>query len=258
MRFIDRAGHRYERLVALERLPAKSKTDTNARWFCRCDCGRSTVAYGQDLDRCKVKSCGCLNAERIMQHGMSDTPVYAVWQAMLQRCENPKAQGYENYGGRGISVCEKWHTFEGFFKEMRNPAPGYSLDRIDNDGNYCKENCRWALTKQQANNKRKNRRIEFNGETKTLAEWADHVGIGWFTLRSRLDVYGWSVEKTLTTPSTLAVLYEFRGRKQTLRKWSDESGINLETLSARVRKLGWPIDRALTEAIASKDIKRKT
>jgi len=258
MRVIDRTGHRYERLVALERLAAKSKTDTNARWICRCDCGIATVAYGQDLARGKVKSCGCLNAERIMQHGMSGTPVYAVWQAMLQRCENPKAQSYENYGGRGISVCEKWHTFEGFWIDMKNPPRGYSLDRIDNDGNYCKENCRWALTKQQANNKRKNRRIEFNGETRTLAEWAEKTGLGWSTLRTRLDNYGWTVKKTLTTPATLAAIYKFKGRKKTLREWSEETGINYETLSARVRKLGWPIDRALTEAIASKDIKRKT
>lgn len=252
MRVIDRTGHRYERLVALERLPAKSRTDTNARWFCRCDCGRSTVAYGQDLARGKVKSCGCLNAERIMQHGMSHLHVYAVWQAMLQRCENPNAQSYENYGARGISVCEKWHKFEGFFADMGNRPSGYSLDRIDNDGDYCKENCRWAVTKQQANNQRRNRCIDFNGERLTLSEWADRTGLGWSTIRNRLDQYGWSVEKALTTPPTLAALYEFNGRKQTLREWSVECRIDLETLVSRVRKLGWSIDRALTEAVASK------
>ena len=249
MKVIDRTGQRYVRLVALERLPAKSKTDTNARWFCRCDCGVGVVAYGQDLQKGKVKSCGCLNAERIMQHGMSNTHVYAVWQAMLQRCENPNAQRYSDYGGRGISVCQGWHRFEAFFADMGNRPKGYSLDRIDNDGNYRKDNCRWALTKQQANNKRINRIIEFNGEKRTLAEWAERVGLGWYTLRSRLDVYGWNIEKSLTTPSTLAALYEFDGRKQTLRQWSEEMSIPLETLSSRIRKLGWAVDRALKEPI---------
>lgn len=255
MRVIDRKGQRYGRLVAVERLPAKSIKDTNARWFCRCDCGRSTVSYGQDLARGRTKSCGCLNAERRMQHGMAGTHVYAVWQAMLQRCENPNAQRFEDYGGRGIKVCPKWHRFEGFFADMGNRKPGFSLDRIDNDGDYCKENCRWAVTTVQANNTRRNRVIEFNGEKLTIAQWAERKCLAWYTIRARLDQYGWSVEKTLTTPATLAILYEFDGRKQALREWAVETGIGLETLSYRVRKSGWPIGRALTEPVHFKSHK---
>lgn len=247
MRLIDRTGLRYGRLVAVERLPAKSKTDTNARWFCRCDCGRGTVAYGQDLAREKVKSCGCLNAERIMQHGMAGTHVYHVWKAMRQRCENPKAQRYADYGGRGIRVCDEWKSFERFFSDMGNRPKGYSLDRIDNDGGYNKANCRWATTKQQNNNNRRNRIVELNGEKRTIAEWADRVGLDWTTIRNRLDIHGWSVEQALSAPVKGAELFEHRGRKQTLREWSEETGINLDTLRSRIGKLGWSIERALTE-----------
>lgn len=247
MRLIDRTGDRYGRLTVIERLPAKSKTDTNARWYCRCDCGRSTVAYGQDLERGKVKSCGCLNAERIMQHGYSGRHVYGVWQAMRQRCENPKAQRYADYGARGIRVCDEWRRFENFLADMGDRPQGYSLDRIDNDGPYSKENCRWTISKVQNNNKRDSRVIEFRGEKRTLAEWADHLGLEWSSLRGRIDRYGWDLERALTTPPTVTKLYEFNGKTLSLRDWAVESGIPLETLRSRVSKLKWSIDRALTE-----------
>lgn len=255
MRVIDRTGERYGRLVAVERLPAKSKTDTNARWFCRCDCGQSTVSYGQDLARGRTKSCGCLNREQHLQHGMAGTHVYAVWQMMLQRCENPNSQAYENYGARGIKVCPEWHRFEQFFADMGNRRSGFSLDRINNDGDYCKENCRWAVTSQQLNNTRRNRVLELNGEKLTIAQWAERKGFKWTTIRTRLDQYGWSVEKALTTPPMLAESFKFKGRKQTLREWSDETGINIEVLRSRVRKMGWSISRALTEPIRFKSHK---
>lgn len=252
MRVIDRTGLRYGRLVALERLPAKSKKDTNARWICRCDCGNPAVAYGQDLQRGKVKSCGCLNAERIRQHGMAHTPEYAIWQAMRQRCENPESDAWDNYGGRGITVCAEWGKFERFFADVGPKLPGQSLNRIDNDGGYCKENCEWTSTIVQANNTRRNRVMEFNGERRTLAEWAKWAGLTWYTLRSRLDNYGWSLERALTNPAETATLYEFQGKALSLRQWAQEAEMDYETLSARIRKLGWSVERALTEPIAHK------
>jgi hypothetical protein len=246
MRLIDRTGDRYERLTVVERLAAKSKTDTNARWLCRCDCGMAVVAYGQDLGRGKVKSCGCLNAERIMQHGMSQLPVYHVWRQMRQRCENPTAQRYADYGGRGIKVCERWGKFENFIADMGHPAPGMSLDRIDANGGYCKENCRWADDVRQANNKRNNRVLDFNGEKRTIAEWAEKLGVEWSIIRNRLDNYGWSVERALTTPISGAAVYEFEGRSQTLQAWADEKGIHIDTLRSRLNKLNWPLEKALS------------
>ncbi len=257
MRVIDRTGRRYGRLVAIERLPPRSKKDTNARWICRCDCGNAAVAYGQDLESGKVKSCGCLNRARIKQHGMADAPEYAIWQAMRQRCENPRSQSWANYGGRGIKVCAEWKTFQQFYADMGPKLPGQSLHRIDNDGDYCKANCAWVSIDTQANNTRRNRILEFKGERHTLAEWAKRAGLTWFTLRTRLDYYGWPLERALTEPPTYAALYEFRGKKLTLRQWASVSGVDYETLSSRIRKLHWPIDKALTEPITRKRRSKK-
>ena len=183
---------------------------------------------------------------------MAGAPEYAIWQAMRQRCENPRAQSWVNYGGRGIKVCAEWKKFEKFFADMGRKLPGQSLNRIDNDGDYRKENCEWADIDTQANNTRRNRILEYKGEKRTLAEWAKWSGLTWFTLRTRLDYYGWPLERALTEPANTAMLYVFRGRKLTLRQWADVSGIDYETLSARVRKLKWPIDRALTTPVSHK------
>ena len=185
MRLIDRTGDRYARLTVLERLPAKSKTDTNARWFCRCDCGRSTVAYGGDLERGKVKSCGCLNAERIMQHGMSQLPVYAVWQAMVQRCTNPNHNGYRNYGGRiSVTVCERWRRdpwafAEDIYREIGPRPEGrdengrvlYELDRTNNDrGYWCGRCAECAGNGQDAINVRWSDKVTQRANQRTIAD----------------------------------------------------------------------------------------
>lgn len=200
MRLTDRLGQRYGRLLVTERAPNKSETDTNARWKCLCDCGRETVQYGQDLKKGKVISCGCWNEEKRFKHGLADTPVHRVWIGMRSRCNNPKTREYANYGGRGIKVCERWDSFENFVADMGIRPEGYSIDRINNDGNYEPSNCRWATTTQQLNNRRVNRVLELNGERKTIGEWSAKLGIGWHTIRSRVDRYGWTIEKALTTP----------------------------------------------------------
>lgn len=200
MKLTDRLGQRYGRLLVTERAPNKSATDTNARWKCVCDCGRETVQYGQDLKKGKVISCGCWNDEKRYKHGMAKTAIYNIWQHIHQRCENPKDAAYENYGGRGIKVCERWNSFENFVADMGIRPTGYSIDRINNDGNYEPSNCRWATTKQQLNNRRNNRVLELNGERKTVAEWADQLGVKYDLIRNRVDRYGWSIERALTTP----------------------------------------------------------
>lgn len=199
MRLIDRTGQRYGRLVVLERGPKpNSPKDTNARWLCQCDCGKTTVAYGQDLKRGKVVSCGCWNEEKRTKHGMYATHVNSVWRQMLDRCRNPKNPRYADYGGRGISVCERWHDFSNFIADMGDRPKGYTLERINNAAGYSPENCKWATYSEQLNNRRNSRLIEFNGKSQTMAEWAKETGIGWHTLRQRLDRLGWSVERALT------------------------------------------------------------
>lgn len=195
MRIIDRLGQRYERLVVTGRAPNKSERDTNARWHCKCDCGRMVIAYGQDLARGKFKSCGCLNAQRILKHGMARTRVYRVWKGMLSRCRT----GHKNYGARGITVLPEWEDFEVFYRDMGEPPKGGWIERIDNDGPYCKSNCKWARRKEQLNNTRRTHLLTAFGKTQSMAQWADEYGLNWYTLRTRING-GWSTEDALTEP----------------------------------------------------------
>ena len=196
---VNRIGEKYGRLTVISR---GENYRGNAQWVCKCDCGsgKRVVALGNDLRRGKVKSCGCWNAERIVSHGQSRSPVYRVWLQMIQRCENPNDAAFHHYGARGISVCPEWHSFEAFIADMGVRPKGYSLDRIDNDGNYQPGNCRWATTKQQLNNTRRNRVYEFNGRKQSLEAWCDELGIKPQALNARLNTYGWPIERALTEP----------------------------------------------------------
>lgn len=200
MKLIDRKGERYERLTVIDRAPNASKRDTNARWVCRCDCGRSIIAYGMDLRKEKVKSCGCLNAERIHKHGMSRTLIYGVWKQMFQRCRNPKDPSFHNYGGRGINVDQNWERFENFYRDMGTPPPKHSLERKNNNGPYSKENCVWATAKQQRNNTRFNRYLTAFGRTQTIGQWSAEFGNPWKRIRSRIEKFCWTPEDAVSLP----------------------------------------------------------
>jgi hypothetical protein len=132
---------------------------------------------------------------------MFGTPLYNVWAAMKYRCGNPRCSSYPSYGGRGITVCDRWrNSFEAFLADMGSTyGPGLSLDRIDNDSGYSPENCRWVTMHQQAGNKRNNHNLSLEGETHTIAEWSRITGISDLTIDKRLRL-GWSVERALTTP----------------------------------------------------------
>lgn len=203
MRLIDRVGDRYGRLTVLERAAnSANPKDTNARWLCQCDCGSTSIAYGNDLARGKVSSCGCWNKERIFKHGLSRSRMKTIYAGIHQRCGNVNEPSYHNYGGRGITVCARWSGSDGlvnFVADMGQRPNGYSIDRIDNDKGYSPDNCRWATMSQQLNNRRNNRVIEFRGEKKTMSEWAKSTGYGFDNLRNRIDRYGWSIERALTT-----------------------------------------------------------
>lgn len=203
---IDISGQRFGRLIAIRpdnsKRPAKS---TRLYWLCKCDCGNYTVTSGVDLRKGKVRSCGCLHDEltsqRFYKHGQSGTKLNMVWLSMKQRCGNPHSKDFPNYGCRGIKVCRQWlNSFQSFYDwAMANGYhEGLSIDRINVDGNYEPQNCRWVSMKTQANNERKNHIISFKGETHTLSEWAEITGQTQSTLSARINNYGWPLERALT------------------------------------------------------------
>ncbi len=201
----DLTGQRFGRLTVLE-LGEKRGKYTGAFWTCRCDCGGTVVVPGRSLRNGETRSCGCLHSDMLRkppEEKRTGTRLYAIWQGMKRRTLTKTNPRYEDYGGRGITICDEWRdSFEAF----RNwaLANGYrddlSLDRKDNDGNYCPENCRWATDLEQGNNTRRNRRFEYNGERHTLTEWAKISGMGLSTLSARINTYKWSIEKALTEP----------------------------------------------------------
>jgi len=133
------------------------------------------------------------------KHGLYGTPLYKKWEAMKRRCLNKNEKCYPRYGGRGIKVCDEWLDFFAFYKDMgKSFIKGMSLERIDNNGNYCKENCKWIPLAEQAKNKRSVILYEFRGKKMCIADWAKEIGLKRGTLRARIKRYGWSIEHSLT------------------------------------------------------------
>lgn len=200
----DLSGQRFGRLLVLGYAGSVKK---KAQWLCECDCGQTKIVGRGSLLSGNSQSCGCLHNELLSQqsttHGLSHSaPEYNSWANMLTRCTNPNYKQYEDYGGRGIKVCERWREFESFYADMgAKPAPEYTLDRIDVDGDYEPSNCRWATPLEQANNARSNIPLTHNGQTMNLTEWAREMGIKKITLYDRIHKLGWSVERALTTPT---------------------------------------------------------
>lgn len=176
-----------------------------AMWTCKCQCGTIKNIRSASLLNGRSTSCGCYArdslAKRATQHGHNtrktgQSPTYKSWRAMLKRCDDPKQNGYHNYGGKGIKVCDEWRSFECFLRDMGERPDCKTLDRIDNSLGYTKENCRWMSMKEQANNRSTNTRLTHQGKTHTISEWADILGIKRVTISTRL-FRGASIENAL-------------------------------------------------------------
>jgi hypothetical protein len=153
-------GKKFGRLTVISR--AENTAQGQAKWLCRCSCGKKAMVFGSALRNGHTQSCGCfrreVNIKRSTIHGHATngvSPTYHTWNGMISRCTNPKNKNFYLYGKRGITVCDRWFTFSNFLADMGVKPKRKSLDRINNNGNYCKKNCRWATFKEQANNKRK-------------------------------------------------------------------------------------------------------
>jgi len=162
-------------------------------------CGKSFTVKPFFADKRTYCSYKCLFTRHGASHYGENNGAYRVWKGMRQRCNNPHTIGWKDYGGRGITVCPEWDSFEQFLADMGpRPSKEYSLDRLDNEQGYSKANCRWATTTEQGANRRGNRFLEYDGRRLTLAQWAQETGIPYATLRDRI-ANGWSPERILTT-----------------------------------------------------------
>lgn len=213
-KLIDITEQKFGRLIVLK-YKGKSKYGHSV-WLCKCVCGNKKIINKSSLTSGGTKSCGCLQKEMVKLykkekpnfiHGMSHTTFHNKWCSMIERCYNPNHPAYHNYGGRGIKICEKWLDFINFKEDMYESYLEHkknndytSIEREDNNGNYCKENCRWATRAEQSSNRRNSHLITYKKETLSLKEWSKKINIKYNILHSRIFRSKWPIKKALTMP----------------------------------------------------------
>jgi hypothetical protein len=242
-------------------------------WWVLCDCGTSPpfVAGGWRIRRADppMRCCNCLRqavGARSTTHGATRatrqgriTPEYRTWAGAIQRCTNPKTRGFHRYGGRGISVCDRWRaSFADFFADMgERPSRHHSLDRIDTNGHYEPGNCRWATPRTQQRNKRSVRMLTVHGERDSLAAWAERFGLSISRVHQRLRL-GWSEEEAIATPPgakrasrpPMARTHwlTMDGERLPLVEWARRYGVESTRIATRIRR-GWTVERAITTPV---------
>lgn len=189
-------------------------------WNCTCECGENTIVCTRNLRTFRIKSCGCLeHIAKYKKHNLSRTRIYTILKGMKGRCYNPNNKDYKNYGGRGIRICDSWLDKENGVKNFYNWAinNGYSenlsIDRIDVNGNYCPENCRWLSIKGQSNNRRGNFYIEYKDKRLTAKQWSEITGINSATLIQRIKL-GWNIEDVFNIPTDSKTKLSFRKKEK--------------------------------------------
>ena len=198
MKILDRTGKKYGYWTAVS---FYDREKSHTRWLCRCVCGVERPVISSSLTKGVSISCGCvgikIRSQKSTKHGMAKTTTYKSWHSMHQRCQGKG--GHESYVKNGITVCERWNSFENFVKDMGERPTGMTIDRIDGTKGYYKENCRWATNKQQMNNRKVNVFVEPFGQKMTVAEAAEKYNIGISCLRHRLR-NGMSINEAITKP----------------------------------------------------------
>ncbi len=230
---IDLTGQKFGKLTALYSVSNGKKR----MWYCKCDCGKfkEKPVSTYDLKAGKTRSCGCLKKNfTTLTHGKSNSKLYYIWAGMKQRCLNKNDVNYHNYGGRGITVCDDWLSFEPFYEwAIKNGyKEGLTLERIDVNGNYEPSNCTWIPKGKQTLNTRANIQITYKGETKTLGEWAHELKLNYDLVYFRIKKLNWSVESAFETPvwNSYAKMITYNGKTQSVAKWARELGVTYQSL----------------------------
>ena len=257
---LDLTGKRFGRWLVLEETSERRKG--SVMWLCKCDCGTVRAVSASTLKTGKSVSCGCYNKEVITTHGKTHSRLYHTWTSMVRRCTDPNSPEADGYINRGIKVCDEWlNSFEAFAEwslangfEENAKRGECTLDRIDNNGNYEPDNCRWANVKAQGRNRRNNVVIECNGESHCLSEWAEILGESYRKLCSRYR-RGWSPYEILYGRERVVPTETYRNRKTNRLltyqgethcaiEWAEILGMNVNTIRGRVHR-GWSDERVL-------------
>lgn len=254
-------GQKFGRLTIIG-FEKKKEPNRGWNWVCQCDCGNKKVVSPQDVKLGKTKSCGCYHDEVCKSratkynHLVKDYPrLHRIYHWMKRRCYDPKTPRYEDYGGRGISVSREWidkaHGFDNFVQwAIEN---GYSdrltLDRIDVNGDYCPENCRWVTYKEQNENKRDTKWVVYKGKKIQLKRLCEKIGVCYDTVHNRIYSLGWDVERAIMEPSQ---------QENSLMKKCREKGMNYGTVRSRIKQFGWSEERALNTPSIGRGANKKT
>ena len=250
----DLTGKRFFRLLVISYSHRNNSNKTV--WNCVCDCGKEKQVAYSSLTRGDIKSCGCYQKERMITHGLSNTPLHKLHTGILTRCYNPNSKLYKNYGGRGIMMCDEWrYNLQAFVEWAKTSGykKGLSIDRIDNEKGYSPDNCRWSTVVEQNNNRRSNHFFTMNGETKTITQWARVYGINKDRVFCRIDI-GWDIEKAIITPIDPLVKYvaTFDNITLTVAKWCKKLNVNYDMVKNRI-KMGWSPEKAIVTPSMSKN-----
>jgi len=212
-------------------------------WLCKCDCGNTTTVPLYRLTSNNTKSCGCLQGKGT--HGYSKHPSYNSWRGAKDRCLNEKNKDFKKYGKRGITFGKKWLDIKTFISDMGSPpTKEHSLDRINNNKGYYKDNCRWATRIEQGNNQSTNRLISYMGKTKTIANWARELHINQSILRGRMKS-GRTLEEAVLFEKRGEMLFLYRKNKYKIKQLSEISGVSVSIINQRIFKLNWSIEKVM-------------